>query len=334
MSILYTKAKLKFSNNMNRGLGMLPDEPDERDLQFGIFGLFDYKPKYESHIIPTLSVKDQYRRNDCTAQSIVAGKEIDEGMELSVRSQVLFMKKQGFISSDGFSTLRKSQKSMKKYGVAEEKVLETIFRNWRQYSNLGLLTKKVYENASHHKTKSYWKVNSMDDVYKNLDEYRTVQTALDWYSGYQGHGLNEKALVDYKKGYYLGGHADLTIGYIRDYHGQDVVVRQNSFSKLWGDLGLYYMRVEDYKKELAKFGGFVNLDMPADIGKFLNAYTGHYVIGKGPQIYYIQNGKKHNIANEEVWDDLGNPIPVKVSESHLKKIPEGKVIYSKQDIYD
>jgi hypothetical protein len=134
----------------------------------------------------------------------------------------------------------------------------------------------------------------MSEVYELVDKDRPVQIARYWYTGYNmGGGLRAPWILPYRKGYRVGAHAEYIVGYDRNYHGEDVIIVQNSFGKGWADNGKSYMRVGDFKRELAIFGGYTNMDVEKDLGEFLRDYNKHDVKSEeSPKVYRIENGKK------------------------------------------
>ncbi len=321
--------KIQLLNN-SRGLGILrPDEYDSRDLLVGIFGWGKYEPKHTDILLETVSIKNQFQRNTCTFESVVAQKEPDEGVELSVMSVVRYAYSQGYIQGNGFSSLKLSQQCILDFGAQEALQMPDVNLPWSEYcKGYGMLTK---EEASKHRSKSYWKITNMNEVYKALDDGRIVQFALDWYTKYNmERGFRAPWILPYKQGLYVGGHGLIVKGYNQKYYDENVVILQQSFGPAWGENGTFYMRVEDFQRELSKYGGYLNLDIEEDTGKFLRDYTGEAVKvdGEAP-VYLIENGTKRGYVNMQAYiNHEGYGKPRAVPKSILEKIPDGELIYS------
>jgi len=331
MRLYYKLVQSLLKNKLDAPVGVSgPDKKDSRDFHIGWFGFGNqYEPKHKRHIIKTLSTKDQRGRNTCTFESSVCGKEVDEGIALSVRSVVAWAKQRGYIKGDGFSSLKNSQLALQKFGAARADLVDDSFRSWQYYSSPRVLTEAVKRSAEEHKTKSFWKVDTLSEVYELLDNNRTVQIAEYWYTGYnQNSGFRFPWIQSYRKGYRVGAHAEQVVGYDRDYHGHDVIIKQNSFGENWADNGLFYIKIEDFIKELRIFRGMTNLDVPKDVGKFIRDYTGEDVKVEGTApVYRIECGKKRHYVDIEAFhrENSGNGIYF-VGEDLLNMVPVGEPI--------
>ena len=116
-----------------RGSGLKRSPKDDNDFQTGIFGWFEYKPKYIEHIIKTLSVRNQKSLNTCQWNATTVQKEPDEKGRLSVKSLVIKGKMLGYISGNGYSNLRDGQKVLQKWGILSEGLIdETVTSDWEK----------------------------------------------------------------------------------------------------------------------------------------------------------------------------------------------------------
>jgi len=270
--------------------GLLPLKKDSRDLGFwNIFG--SYEPKYDKKELDIFSIKKQ-SYNTCTFASVVGAKEIDEQVSLSIRFLVIKAKEAGYISGNGFSTVRNAQKALNKFGTCESRLLSENADNWADYSNPKYITREMENNAITHKSKSYAFLSSINDVYKAIDDGRPVQTGIDWYSGYQGSAFKLPWIIYKITGWKIGGHALYICGYNKSYKKQFVVKKVNSFGTGYADGGKFYMTVEMMSKYISKYGAGVNLDMEIDTAKWLSTHQGNNVEDSGGNIYFIENGKK------------------------------------------
>lgn len=327
-----------------KGSGLLPSKPDERDYAVGsIWGkLFGdaYEPKAQRVLLKTVSVKDQKNLNTCGWNSAVAGKEIDEGVVLSVKSLVRYARRNGLLSHDGYSYLRDNQKALQDFGCMEEVDMpDTGHSNWESYSTGSL----DFAKAEKHKIKSYWACKDRGDILQTLDEGRAVQVGMMWYSGFnQSGGFRSPWLIEKNVGYQVGGHAVLVIGYDLNYQGKQVYIIQNSYSALWGDNGKFYVAMSYLDNQLFGwngFGAYVNLDIENNLAGFISKYDGKNVKAKDkPGIYHIQAGKKKaypNWATFLAWDGNLRGFEI-VSEDEAKildKIPAGDVMDITKSVY-
>lgn len=310
--------------------GLIPEKLDDGHFSLGIFGWGEYKPKHSRQILKTQSVKNQGNINTCVFNSTTVQKEIDEKKKLSVRSMVIYAKRKGWLSGDGFSTLINGQKVLRDFGIMDDIIDESITR-WSKYS-AGILNEVV---ASKNKISSYWEVRKRSEILKLLDEDKAVTTGMDWYTGFnQGGGFSKPWLITMKNGWKVGSHAVVIIGYDMNYQGKQVYIIQNSYGKFWGDSGKFY--VEMSYLEGKNYGFLTNLDIHVDIGKFLNEYDGKNVKGdKSNSIYHIQGGKKKPYPNWSsflAWNGKDNGF-VNVPQDEIDAVDEGDIMDIKKSYY-
>jgi len=333
--MLKQKIVQKITNTPN--LGLLPHIKNDNDFKFGLFG-FRYKPKHKKLELETLSTKDQYK-NTCGWNASTGAKERDENCLLDPRTMVLLGKREGKISGDGFSSLKGNEEILKNFGVGEEKLITRPYRNWKEYSDISLLSQKVLENCSTHRSDSYWEVERLSEVYKALDEGRTVKIGIDWYTGYNmNNGFKSPFIIEKESGYRVGGHAIFLEGY--DHTGnkidKKILTNKNSFGEQWGDKGNFYITEDMLIKNINKYGAFVNMDIKSDIGKALMEMDGKDVKVEGnPAVYHIQRGVKKVYPDEitfEAFDRSWKKIEL-VKERILNEIPNGDNMDITKSVY-
>lgn len=276
-----------------KGSGLKIQDKDPRDFNVGIFGWLDYTPKYQRHIINTLSVRDQKHLNTCQWCATTVQKEIDEQKRLSLRSLVVYAARNNMLSGDGYSTLSSGQKALKDWGIEKEGRLSEEITAWTNYKTASL----NYLDAEEHKTKSYWAVNTRNEILKLLDDNRILTTGIMWYTGFnQGGGFKSPWIIDRNIGYKVGGHAFVVIGYNLNYQGKKVYICQNSYGALWGDDGKFYIDMDFFDRN--NYGFYTNLDVDKNVGEIINKYDGQNVKGdKSSAIYHIQKGQKKPYLN-------------------------------------
>lgn len=309
---------------------------DPRDLLVGsiwgnLLGL-DYKPKQTRTILKTYSVKDQKNLNTCVFNGTCVQKEVDEKVVLSVKSLVKFAKLKGWISGNGFANVVTGQKVLKDFGaMLESDMPDNGHENWDNYSsNSGL----DYNKAAKYKIKSYWSASNRNEILKAIDEGKAINTGMNWFSGFnQSGGFRSPWLITKNLGYSVGGHDVCIIGYDLNYYGNEVYVIQNSYSSKWGDEGKFYISMKYLDSQMIGFNGYgayLNLDIPADAGKFIVDYDGKNVKAFGDKkIYFIEQGKKRPYKNEmdyfvyNVNDRLMKNFEL-VDGALLKLVPNGE----------
>ena len=332
--MIINKILQKITNTPN--LGLLPHKKDDRDLKFGFLFGFKYKPKHERNVIETLSTKNQ-NYNTCGWNSSTTAHEMDEGVKLDPRTLVLFAKREGKVSGDGFSVLRDNEKILKNFGVAEYGYVKSRFNNWKEYSNTKLITKKMIENAFKHRTDSYWEISTIAEVYKAIDDGRTVKFGMRWCRAYNmSGGFKMPWIISKIIGMIVGGHAMFIKGYDTNYKGEKVFVVQNSFGSWWGDNGDFYITEKHLLSEIRRYGAFVNLDIKSDVGKFLMEMDGKNVKSKdSPAIFHIQRGKKKlypDWVTFLAWNQLEKGYEI-VDRNVIDKVPEGDNMDIKKTVY-
>ena len=314
--------------------GFTPNTQDHRDYILGWWGAEkDYTPKKvrTNNAKKLLEIKSQTPLNTCVLESGLGIKEVDENCLLDIAWMAAYLRSKGLMSSNGTS-LSYFHKALLDVGVpALKKALDRSV-GWLKFSDPKQLTQESFNEAALHKIKSFYKTYSLNKVLEEMDNGRMGHSGADWYTGYNSSGLGisemlgvtntswwKKILfrlhfgakvlggvalyiITLNKGYLVGGHAFITADYDTDYHGYKVVVCVNSYSKLYGDNGKFYVKWADFNK-LCKYGVYFNTDLDKDVVGWLSINAGQFVKEKdGPKIYLIQSDKKRHIPNEAVFE--------------------------------
>ena len=317
-----------------RGSGLKKHKPDPRNFKTVLFNWGTYTPKQQRLIVQPVFIKDQNGFNTCQWNATAAQKEVDEKMELNVRSIVGWGVKNGRVSGNGFSNLEDGQKALKDWGILEKQAIPEDL-SWPDYANIDV--QRYATLAAIHKSSSYWQANSRNDALHLLDDNHTITTGINWYTGFnQGGGFGPPWLISKAIGYKVGGHAIKIVGYDLNYQGQKVYIIQNSYGKDWGDNGLFYITMDylDYNN----YGYYVNLDLPSQIGLFLNQFDGKNVKGSKSTVYFIQAGKKKAYPDEIVYLSF-TPQDTKiqqwtlVKDTDLAQVPDGNMMDIKKSLY-
>lgn len=319
------RQKLFMSNG-----GLIPHTDDERDLSFGaIFGLGTYTPKNKVVNIKTVSIKAQQPFNTCVWNAVTAQKEIDEKTKLSVRFLVALGKWRGFVSGNGFASIRNAMDLTRQYGIAEESACPDIRPDFATYASPKVLTQPILDNAKKHKTSRYFTVKSKDEWLQALDQGRAIVCGLTWRTGYQGANFVAPYTLRLGSGTVIGGHAVLCIGFNLD---TGLLKFQNSFGEGVADHGCFYVKISEWFKIGSV--GYVSVDMSNDT-PIIASYEGKDVKSTSdPKIYRIQNGQKHWYPDERTFFSWGGRFGTDktwqlISGSILDQIPRGEDMKAK-----
>jgi len=311
----------------NPRLGLEPLPKDNRDFKLGFWFGRSYDKKHTDYELPKVRVISQ-RFNCCGWFASTGAKEVDEKVNLSARSMVIAGKREGYVSGDGFSNLRNNEIIMNKFGVCEESLLKDGNDNWAEFSSTRYLTSKCIHNATEHKSESYWRADNLDEVYEALDDGRPVKIGINWYRGFNmSGGFKAPFIIKGASGSYAGGHALRLVGYKKNYHGFNVFKFQNTFGVWWGDGGYGYIDENYLLTQIKRYGAYVNMDMPSDVGKFMMENDGKNIKIKGKSsIYHLQKGKKKpylSWLSYLAWNAFDKGW-IEAEESIIKQIPDGE----------
>lgn len=306
--------------------GMPPHPEDARDFKYSaLVGLAGpYKPLHDVLDIPGLSVKAQYPFNTCVWNSYVSQREDDQKVRLTPRSIVAYARKMGYLTGNGFAYLRDSQKAGIEFGIADESSMTEQQLDWDTYSSANILTPSVVQNALTHRAQSYFLADNKDAFFHALDQGRTIQCVLDWYSKYNmSGGFQAPWILPWKQGVNVGGHSMKLRGYDLV---KGLLKFQNSFGLNWGDGGCCYIKISDWFGETPV--GFLPVAMDGtDLSRFLQQYEGKQVKGSGPTIFSIENGIKRAYPDEITFYAFGGrfspPTFASVSQGLLDRLQYG-----------
>lgn len=328
--MLKQKILQKISNTPT--LGILPLTEDQRDiLGWQIFGS-DYKPKYTKKTLELMFPANTQDFNTCGWNSTTASHEnIDEKIKLDERTLVLIAVREGKISGDGFSTLRDNEKMLQKFGVARKGLLTAPFRNWKEYSDISLLTPEILADAEKHRTKCYLQLTNVIEIYRAIDDGRTVKIGIGWRTAFNmGSGFSFPWLLNFLLGFLVGGHAMYIYGYDQEYKTKRVFLVRNSFGSSYGLNGDLYIEEADMEREMRKYGAYRNEDMDLDLAKWLVQHQGKIVKNiDNSAVYLIQGDKKRK------YDDISTLIAhgkeraeiIIVSDEYLNQVKVGDPIH-------
>jgi hypothetical protein len=213
-----------------KGSGYIHKPKDPRDFKVETLGWgVGYTPKWQSKILKTYSTKDQKYFNNCVWQAATGAKEVDEKCVLSARSLTSYGAKNGLLSGNGWAALDGGQKALKDWGIMEEKDVNEDIDDWDTYANVDV--KRYETDAAIHKTQSYWSIVNISEVLKAIDDGHPVQTAINWYTGFnQGGGFGAPWIISKNIGLKVGGHSVYIAGATLHSQGYNILICKNSYS--------------------------------------------------------------------------------------------------------
>lgn len=286
----------KFLSLTNRGSGCLSHREDNQDIPFG---LFNSQAHYEAFTLDTGVRFDQERLNICVFASRVQGRSIQTGIRFSVRSDVKLAKKLGWITGNGWSSLRAENEIGVKYGRVPYELCpdEINGMSWEEYSEWTAEDERLLnEVAPHYKTPEYQKIWSWSQAVKALEDGLVLFTAGKWYLQMNAPQAPKYLLQPF--GPYYGGHAYIGTGYRG--RGDDFENPQ-TFGTTYGDNGKAWI---DDLFGANQYAIYIELDLP--LSSYLHYYEGKDVKAKnGAAVYHIEDGKKKAYLTEEEFVATG-----------------------------
>lgn len=238
------KSKSRKGKKLRKGFGWLPDVPDARDYQF--------RPKFvkpvtkvdlrESGNIPP--IQDQGNLGSCTAQALVSALEyleLKNGEPLVDYSRLfLYYNERVYINTveeDSGAIIRDGIKSLNRRGVCPESMWDYDIAKFAEKP-----PKSCYTEARGHKTVSYQRINTFNQMKACLQEgYPFVFGFAVYDSFWDANDSGVVTMPNFETENMIGGHAVLCIGF--DCARQRFLC-QNSWGTSWGDGGYFTMPYE------------------------------------------------------------------------------------------
>jgi C1A family cysteine protease len=189
-------------------------------------------------------VYNQYKASSCVANALAAMltyKELRKNKNAPMISRLfIYYNAREYLNlhtEDKGATIRGGIKTLAKFGAPEES-------EWR-YDIFKVNAKpppEVYEKALARRVIQYSSVRTLEDILYNLACDNPVVFGFDCPASFMEIGLgsiNKTGIFTYAPNEpMVMGHAVLAIGY--DLEKEHLIIR-NSWSKVWGDNGYYYM---------------------------------------------------------------------------------------------
>jgi len=238
------EAGVSIAVRTTRRMGWKRDLPDFRDRVLALpSAAADLPPKVDLRPEEHFAIYDQGGLGSCTANAIGAAYHFDQirqGIKDFTPSRLFIYYNErameGSIDSDAGAYIRDGMKSLEKLGVCSEHLwpyVETKFTN-RPSSH-------CYEVAKRNRAKQYARVPQTLEAMKGcLNEGFPFCFGFIVMSSFQ---FPDVALTGWMHmpgpyDFVMGGHAVLAVGYDDK---KEVFIVRNSWGKLWGDKGYFYM---------------------------------------------------------------------------------------------
>jgi len=217
-------------------------------------------PKQVFRIFDPFSAKNQYSLPSCTSQAQAHHKERQEQRKSSARF-IMALTKQlegntnfGAYTRDTFSVVQK-------IGICEDRFYPepNSSMKWEEYIDTTKIPENCYEDASAHKSASYWRVgNDTNELKTVLLQYKnSVVCSMEWFKEFN---TPNNGLLPSNFNNTVGGHAVDLVGF-DDF--KEYFIFKNSWGNGWGDNGHFYMPYNIFNKVIWDL--WCSLDIPVEM---------------------------------------------------------------------
>ena len=303
------------------GTGLLSHIKDDRDREASL-GWFQAKPQREQFSVFNGEIINQNPQNICVFASRMMGRWYQQGIRFSMKWDIAWAYRNGWINSNGFSSLRAENKLGENVGLIPYEFLPDEDRGW---PSLAKLDNTTYNNllveAKNIKIPEYRKVKNLQAAYEALDKGYVLFTGIKWYTG--DNNPQPPAYILKHNGAYVGGHAINVSGY------KDVLFENpQTFGKSYGKDGVAWLEQLFGSNNYAVYvEEFIDLDTRVEVFKRQN--EGKMVRTQDDiRCFVIKDGKKCHVKGDDqmktyfkVFEKVGLTY---VKQELLDAIPEGK----------
>lgn len=229
-----------------KGFGWLPDIPDARDHKFRLKKIIRFPTKVD--LRPNCpAVQDQGSLGSCTANALVSALEfleikhnesfVDYSRLFLYYNERVYIKT---VEEDSGAIIRDGIKSLNRKGICQESSWDYKISRFAEQP-----PKECYTEARTHKTVSYQRLNSLNQMRGCLAEGHPFVFGFAVYdSFYESEQSGAVPMPDFDNEDIIGGHAVLCVGYN---DSQEVFLCMNSWGKNWGIDGFFTMPYEYLK---------------------------------------------------------------------------------------
>lgn len=251
-----------FYNDFKNGkitLGAVQDPKDNRDYRLsGITEPVTLPLEFE--LPESFDAKDQDGRGSCTAQAQAHHKERQEQVPLSAR--FIFQLEKMLDGNSGYgSSTRQGFAVVNKYGACEENLSPESERsvNYLDYLDYKKITPDQYNNASKHKSQSFWRVdNSIELIKQSIFKNKvSVVFSMPWYAEFFQWQPDGTIKFNGDLTTFVGGHCMDICGW-----GTKGFKVKQSWGKKWGLNGYFWL---PYSLFNMVWDAWTSLDIPQDL---------------------------------------------------------------------
>ena len=231
-----------------RNYSWKPDVPDQRD--------YIYKRKFRFRLpqevdlrVYCSKIEEQKTLGSCTAQALAGNVELldrkGDGIYRDVSRLFIYYNEreiEGTINEDSGAYIRSGIKSLKKWGVCDEKLFPYDISRFKEKPS-----RECYADALGRQISLYQRLSGVSDILYCLADGYPVVFGIAIYESFETMRVAASGVVPMpgKDEVMLGGHAVLAVGY--DIDERRFIVR-NSWGEGWGDKGNFTLPFEYVEK--------------------------------------------------------------------------------------
>lgn len=235
----------------HKNYGWLPDIPDQRDFLYSAIAPVIKLPSKVDLRDDCSTVEDQGKLGSCTAQALAGNiefldKKLD-GRYTDVSRLFIYYNEraaEGAVKYDSGAQIRDGIKTLKSFGVCEEKIWPYIIARFVRKPSSA-----CYAEGKKHRIVSYHRIHTLGEMLVCLAEGFPFVFGFAVYESFESAKVKRTGIVNMplKREVRLGGHAVMAVGYDKP-KGRFLV--RNSWGTGWG-MGGYFTMPFEYLETLA-----------------------------------------------------------------------------------
>jgi len=297
--------------------GLLRHKEDGRDKNFeATMGWLGKQPTFKSVSNFNGEIMRQVH-NICVFASRKMGRLYQQGLEFSMKLPVVWGKRNGWVTGDGFSSLRAENDNGTKNGLVLVEDCPDNQTPWREFSTLDNATyASLMEKAKLCKIPAYRPIYNVETALEALDKGFVLFTGYKWYNS--DYRLKPPDFIYKFNGSIIGHHAINVTGTMPN----GLYQQPNTFGKEWGDGGVGWLKTIFSKNQYPIYiEEFIPLDIRVPL--FIRQNEGRVVrTANDPACYKLENGTKRHIKTLDDYHALGGKHRV-VKQELLDAVPTG-----------